>query len=112
VIAREFRHPEPGWLNANYFHDPADDDCISQLVALGEQARRGELPWREADRAVGGRLRLAWDRRRAFGSADRSWGGAAALVVGVPARAVVVAGRKLVRLVRREQTPVPAQLID
>ena len=40
VIGREFRHPEPGWLDANYFHDPADDDCVAQLVTLVELARR------------------------------------------------------------------------
>lgn len=100
VIAREFRHPEPGWLDANYFHDPADDDFAAQLEALVELAQRGELAWRPADRGLGGRLRLAWDRRRAFGRADRSVAGVLALVVGVPLRAFVVAGRRVVRAVR------------
>ncbi len=107
VIAREFRHPERRWLDANYFHDPAADDCVAQLVALVELAHAGELPWRAADRGVGGRLRLAWDRRRAFGRVDRSWAGMVALAVGVPARAVVVTGRRMWRWLRP-----PTQLID
>ena len=82
VIGREFRHPEPSWLTANYFHDSADDDWIAQLVTLVALARRGELPVRSVPRGVGGRVRLAWDRRRAFGTADRSIAGAAALAVG------------------------------
>ena len=100
VISREFRHPEPAWLDANYFHDPADDDWVPQLVTLVALARRGELPVRERVVLVGGRVRLAWDRRRAFGSADRSLSGALALAIGVPLRAVVVAGRRAWRAVR------------
>jgi hypothetical protein len=97
VIGREFRHPDPDWLDANYFHDPVADDSAARIAELVAINLRGELPPRQPDRRIGGRLRLAWDRRRAFGRADRSVVGLVALVVGMPARAVVLTGRRMRR---------------
>ena len=97
VVLREFRHPEPGWLDDNYFHPADDDDVAVQLEALVAARRQGVLPAREPARRVGGKLRLAWDRKRAFGDADRTVSGAVALAVGVPARATVIAARKVKR---------------
>ena len=97
VVRREFRHPEPAWLDDNYFHPAEDDDVAVQLEALVAARRQGVLPAREPARKVGGRLRLAWDRKRAFGDADRSVSGAVALAVGTPARATVIAARKVKR---------------
>lgn len=94
VIGREFRRPEPGWLDDNYFHPAADDDWAAVLRTLVEARRTGRLAARPAHLPRGGALRAAWDRKRAFGDADRSLGGLVALVVGVPLRA-------LVRLCRR-----------
>ncbi|HEY4153111.1 MAG TPA: DUF6716 putative glycosyltransferase, partial [Pseudolysinimonas sp.] len=97
VVRREFRHPEPAWLDDNYFHPVDDDDVAVQLEALVAARRQGVLPAREPARKVGGKLRLAWDRKRAFGEADRTVAGVVALAVGTPARATVIAARKVKR---------------
>jgi len=97
VVRREFRHPDPDWLDDNYFHPVEDDDVAVQLGALVAARRQGVLPAREPARKAGGKLRLAWDRKRAFGDADRTVSGAVALAVGTPARATVIAARKVKR---------------
>lgn len=97
VVRREFRHPDPAWLDDNYFHPVEADDVAVQLEALVAARRQGVLPAREPARKAGGKLRLAWDRKRAFGDADRTVSGAVALAVGTPARATVVAARKVKR---------------
>ncbi|CAN5420507.1 hypothetical protein BH10ACT6_BH10ACT6_03890 [soil metagenome] len=97
VVRREFRHPDPAWLADNYFHAIESDDVSVQLQALVAARKQGVLPAREPARPAGGRLRFAWDRKRAFGDADRSVSGAVALAVGTPARATVRAARKVKR---------------
>jgi hypothetical protein len=97
VVRREFRHPAAAWLDDNYFHNPEADDVAAQLEALVAARRQGVLPAREPARRPGGKLRLAWDRKRAFGDADRTLSGAVALAVGTPARATVIAARKMKR---------------
>ena len=97
VVRREFRHPEPAWLDDNYFHPSEADDVAVQLEALVAARRQGVLPAREPARKVGGKLRLAWDRKRAFGESDRSVSGVVAIAVGTPARATVIAARKVKR---------------
>ncbi len=97
VIGREYRHPRTGWLDDNYFHAPDRDDLITQVGALVAARHRGELPERPPEQRRGGRLRLAWDRRRAFAESDRTVSGAVAMVVGVPARAAVLLGRRIAR---------------
>ncbi len=103
VLARDFRHPEPGWLDDNYFHDPDSADWASALDDLVAARRAGVLAARVALVPPGGWMRAAWDRKRAFGASDRSLGGLLALVVGVPARAFV-------RLRRRVKARVAAWL--
>ncbi|WP_309708155.1 DUF6716 putative glycosyltransferase [Pseudolysinimonas sp.] len=100
VVAREFRHPEPSWLNDNYFHDPVADDWAQTLEALVLARRAGELEGRSSHLPRGGALRAAWDRKRAFGDADRSLGGRVALVVGMPLRAAVRAKNRAGRRFR------------
>ncbi len=100
VVAREYRHPEPGWLDDNYFHDPTADDWARTLGTLVEGRRAGELEPRPSHLPRGGALRAAWDRKRAFGDADRSLGGRVALVVGMPLRAAVRAKNRLRRRAR------------
>ena len=95
AIAREFRHPDPSWLDDNYFHDPAADDVAEHLEDLVAAAHAGRLPDRPVPYRVGGGLRRAWDRRRAFGRSDRSISGLVAVAVGVPARALVRAARAI-----------------
>jgi len=100
VLTRDFRHPEPSWLDDNYFHDPAADDWARTLDALVVARRAGELERRPAHLPRGGALRAAWDRKRAFGPADRSLGGWVALGVGVPLRAAVRAKNRFARQLR------------
>ena len=97
VVRREFRHPRSAWLDDNYFHSADSDDVAAQLQALVAARRQGVLPAREPVRRAGGKLRLAWDRKRAFGEADRTVAGAVALAVGTPAHATVKAARRVKR---------------
>jgi len=106
VIGREYRHPRTGWLDDNYFHAPNRDDLIPQVDELVAARHRGELPERLPEQRLGGRLRLAWDRRRAFADSDRTLSGAVAMVVGVPARAAVLIGRRITRRRRLLGEPV------
>jgi len=107
VLSRAFRHPEPGWLADNYFHDAVDDDWREVLGDLVEARRRGALAERPVAASIGGRVRMAWDRKRAFGAADRTPGGYAALVVGMPARSVARLSRAArARLSARRRTPI------
>jgi hypothetical protein len=95
VIGREFRTPAKAWFADNYFHGTENDDLVAALGSLVSERRSGELELRGATVRTGGRLRLAWERRRAFGEADRSVSGAIALMIGTPARAVVIIARRL-----------------
>lgn len=106
VVRREFRHPEPAWLDANYLHDPLDNDWIAQLTSLVADREAGILPDRAAAVPLGGRLREAWDRKLALGAHDRSALGRVALVIGVPARKAVRAGRRVRSRLRRRDTVV------
>lgn len=101
VVRREFRHPDPDWRHDNYLHDPADDDWARVLGELVARRRAGELAPKAAGMPPGGPMRAAWDRKRAFGAADRSLGGRAALIVGMPARALVRLRRRIGRGFRR-----------
>lgn len=100
VVAREFRHPDPGWLDENYFHDAGADDWTHTLAELIAERRAGRLAPRSAHLPRGGALRAAWDRKRAFGDADRSVGGFVALLVGTPLRAAVRGKNRARRVLR------------
>lgn len=98
LVAGTFRTATPDWMNDNYLHDSRDVDApaaIRELVALRETSGLPERPPVRSTR--GGRLREAWDRRRAFGEYDRSALGNVALVVGTPVRLAVVGARRLTR---------------
>lgn len=97
LVAREFRHPAPSWRVDNYFHDPAESTWDRLAADLAARRRAGELPGRVVRTGVGGALRVAWDRKQAFGSTDRSLAGGIALAVGVPARAAARAARAVRR---------------
>ena len=90
VAAGAARHPDPAWLDDNYFHGPAADDWFGRLEELVERRRGGALPLppRRHNR-VGGGVRRAYERRRMLGHHDRSPGGAVAMAVALPLRAVV-----------------------
>lgn len=95
VEARRFRHPEPRWLEDNYFHDPSADDWEEQAERLVRARRRGDLAPRPAVAGRGGTLRAAWDRKVVLGPLDTSAAGRLATVVGIPVRAVVRAARRV-----------------
>ena len=94
VIGREFRHPDPAWLDENYFHPPDDDNWGSQLDELAALRDAGPLLRRPAPQR-GGAVRRAWDRKRAFGTADQTVTGALALAAGTPLRLIALAYRRL-----------------
>ena len=98
VLARRMRHPDPGWLGDNYFHDVEDDTWIPMLRDLVRCRTAGDLAPRAVSEPVGGALRDAWHRRLAIGSRDRTISGAVAIAIGVPARYLMRAVRALVRL--------------
>lgn len=94
--AGRFFEVDATWAHRNYLHDAGDDDAHAMLAATVEQHANAPIVARSARRSTtGGRLRRAWDRRTALGRHDgRAWG-TVALAVGVPARALVRAARKL-----------------
>lgn len=104
VVQRDFRLPPTEWLAHNYFHDPADEDWITELVQLVELRRAGYLPPKPARVRRGGRVRDIWERRMALGSRDRSVAGAVVFVIGVPSRAMI---RPILRPYFRRAGPTP-----
>jgi hypothetical protein len=44
LVAADFRHPAPEWLDDNYLHDPADNTWVAAVEELLDQRGRGELP--------------------------------------------------------------------
>lgn len=95
VIARRFRAATPLWRAQNYFHDPAESGWWDDVEHLVAERRRGGLPARMQAVRAGGPLRVAWDRKSVLGAEDRTVSGAAALAVGVPVRAAILAQRRL-----------------
>jgi len=101
VAALRFAHPREQWLDDNYFHESSDNDWLEGVEALLAARALAALVPRESLRGgFGGLLRRAWERKQAFGSHDRTALGAAALVIGVPARRAVLAARAVKRAVR------------
>ena len=98
IASLNFASPDAEWLDDNYFHAPEDVDWMRALDALLEQRATAPLPERPSLRGtLGGLLRRAWERKQAFGEHDRSALGAVALVVGTPARTLLLNARKLRR---------------
>lgn len=59
LVAADFRHPAPEWLDDNYLHDPRDNTWVAAVEDLLEQAREGRLP------SLPGRPRSPLGRTRA-----------------------------------------------
>lgn len=101
LVAGEFGHPDPAWLDQNYFQPPTDDDWIAAIEAGVARRAAGPLPVRPQFRAtLGGNLRRIWDRKRALGEYDRTVSGYLALAVGLPLREAVRVSRRLRKLLR------------
>ncbi|MFJ6677983.1 DUF6716 putative glycosyltransferase [Microbacterium sp. NPDC091382] len=95
VIARRFRHPHPGWMADNYFHDPSESTWWSDVERLVDTRRRGVLAPRFVPTARGGALHEAWQRKAVLGYRDRSLLGAVALSVGAPLVWGILSARKV-----------------
>uniref|UniRef100_UPI0013E3C707 DUF6716 putative glycosyltransferase n=1 Tax=Microbacterium sp. CPCC 204701 TaxID=2493084 RepID=UPI0013E3C707 len=89
VVARRFRHPDPEWLDDNYFHPGHADDWGDRLEELVALRRDGQLAPRSPFVRRGGGLRDAWERKIALGANDTSAAGAVAYAIGMPLREVV-----------------------
>jgi hypothetical protein len=102
LIAGRFMQPSADWLDDNYFHSGTADDWVQKVRALLEIRAAGEFPVKPLKRGTaGGKLRRAWDRKRALGRFDRSWAGMIALAVGMPAMVTLRSFRRTRRVVRR-----------
>lgn len=84
VVARRFRHPDPAWMQDNYFHAPEQSEWWMRVEELVMLRRGGALPAKTVPTGRGGALRAAWHRKSVLGSEDRSLAGAVALGVGAP----------------------------
>lgn len=108
VVARRFRHPDPEWLDENYFHSADADDWTDHVDALLAQRSAGRLPPRAGFVRRGGALRDAWERRVALGRGDTSAAGTVAYAIGLPLRSAVRLAHGTRRLVTgRPQQPGP-----
>lgn len=107
VVARRFRHPDPEWLDDNYFHPPEADDWAEHVEALLVRRRSGTLAPRTPVARRGGALRDAWERRIALGRSDTSASGAVAYAIGVPLRTFLRLAARARRAVARLQQPGP-----
>ena len=105
LVSGAVRHPAPEWLDDNYFHGADADDWLERLDGLVARRRNGPLPLaRRKYNLTGGALRRAFERKRMLGSHDRSFQGAAAMLVALPVRWVV----RRTRRVRNRLAPVRA----
>ena len=105
LVSGTARHPEPEWLDDNYFHGADADDWLERLDGLVARRRNAPLPLaRRQYNLTGGALRRAFERKRMLGPHDRSFEGAAAMLVALPVRWVV----RRVRRLRNRLAPVRA----
>lgn len=71
LVAGHFRRPDPGWLEDNYFHDPAEDTWVARVEELLAQRAAGGLPpYREVPAGWMNRLRRLLYRHFAFAPED------------------------------------------
>lgn len=112
VVARRFRHPDPEWLEDNYFHAPHADDWEDRLEELVSQRRAGTLAPRPPFARRGGALRDAWERKIALGSDDTSAAGALAYAIGMPLRALVRTAQRSRRAVRNARGSAAGTLAE
>ena len=105
LVSGTVRHPAPEWLDDNYFHGADVDDWLERLDGLVSRRREAPLPLaRRQYNLTGGALRRAFERKRMLGPHDRSFEGAAAMLVALPVRWVV----RRVRRLRNRLAPVRA----
>jgi hypothetical protein len=101
LVQARFKHPNPAWLEENYFHGAASETWIGLTTELLERRQAGTLPVRELARgSAGGSIRRAWDRKRALGANDRTASGMFALILGTGPRLALRAFRAVRRMFR------------
>jgi hypothetical protein len=109
LVAGEVRHPDPEWLDDNYFHGPDADDWLARVDALVARRRAAGLVLAaRRHNLAGGSLRRAFERKRMLGGHDRSIAGLLAMVVAVPARWCVRRVRRVRARLDPERTAVRA----
>jgi hypothetical protein len=98
-----FRLADSYWLDENYVHDAVQNDWVTLLeTALAERATRMPQLRALAGGGRGGRVRFAWDRKRAFGPLDRTPSGYLALAIGRPFYLLLRAAQKAAKSFREE----------
>ena len=102
LVAASFRHPDPEWLDDNYFHDPSENTWLARVEELLERRRLiGLPPYPELPRTAMNRVRARTYRHFAFASEKGS------RLERVESRALAVGlwgnrrRREIVRAVRR-----------
>lgn len=109
LVAGEVRHPDPEWLDDNYFHGLDADDWLTRMDALVARRRAAGLVLAaRRHNLAGGSLRRAFERKRMLGGHDRSVAGLLAMVVAVPARWCVRRVRRVRAWLDPERTPARA----
>lgn len=104
LLAGDFRPVDPEWARLNYLHPAEDNDWHEHVEDLVEQRRRKGLPVRpRAVPALGGALRLAWERQRALGRHGSTPLGIVALAVGYPLYRAAKLRQRISRRMRRER---------
>jgi hypothetical protein len=74
LAGASFRHPEPDWLDDNYFHDPSDNTWLARVEGLLERRRSTGLPpYPEVPRTPMNWIRGRLYRYFAFSSEPGSW---------------------------------------
>ncbi|MEO6471575.1 MAG: DUF6716 putative glycosyltransferase [Aeromicrobium sp.] len=67
LVEAEFRHPNPEWLDDNYFHEPAQNTWLPQVESLLERRRISGLPaYAEVPKTWMNRMRAMFYRHLAF----------------------------------------------
>jgi hypothetical protein len=109
LVAGEVRHPDPEWLDDNYFHGSEADDWLARVDALVARRRAAGLVLAaRRHNLAGGSLRRAFERKRMLGGHDRSVAGVLAMVVAVPARWCVRRVRRVRAWLDPQRTPASA----
>ena len=113
LVAAEFRHPNSGWLDENYFHSTSDENWVGGIEALVRRRNVGSLSLRPQYRGrLGGRFRHVWDRKSAFGELDTSVAGTIAGIVGQPARLALMAYNRRRNVATTTTTATTARAAD
>lgn len=94
VVSRRFRTPDARWVTENYFHPETSSSWLEDVEDLVAARQEGTLAVPPHPYRIGAGLWRAWDRKIMLGSLDRSASGMIALLIGMPARWLLLRLRK------------------